>query len=192
MSATPSRAFRMTSRRVGSKSRDIVLARSAARFARLRGGDDARAPCRRVPSVGRRTSGAGTRLARISHQLSAADANLLAVTRRTPSSRFTSAQALVSTTPSAARKRSFRPCALSQRHLDVLATKVGEICALETGVGPCQSVTRLRPLLSLGMLLSRERGHPCPRGRWGALHRLRGRGRPLRPRPPGAHGHKLS
>ena len=67
--------------------------------------------------------------ARISHQLPAADANLLAVTRRTPSSRFT----VVSTTPSAARTRSLGPCALSQRHLDALATKVGEIC------GPAES-----------------------------------------------------
>ena len=62
----------------------------------------------------------GSLLVRISHQLPAADANLLAVTRRTPSSRFD----VVSATPSA----SFGPCALSQRHLDALATKVGEIC----------------------------------------------------------------
>ena len=100
-------------------------------------------------------------LARISLQLPAADANLLAVTRRTPSSRFDSASAPVSTTTSAARKRSFGPCALSQRHLDArsrkprrafrvstnpekfteffeYATKVGEICGpaepLATGI----------------------------------------------------------
>ena len=71
-------------------------------------------------------------LTRISHQLPAADANLLAVTRRTPSSRphrsvdyaFGSA------------KRSFGPCALSPRHLDALATKVGEICGLSLEKSP--------------------------------------------------------
>ena len=51
-----------------------------------------------------------------------ADADLLAVPRRTPSSRFD----VVSTTLSA----SFGPCALSQRHLRALATKVGEISGL--------------------------------------------------------------
>ena len=61
-------------------------------------------------------------LARKSHQLPAADADLLAVTRRTPSSRFD----VGSATPSA----SFGPCALSQRHLLALATKLGEISAL--------------------------------------------------------------
>ena len=48
------------------------------------------------------------------------------MTRRTPSSRFD----VVSTTPSAARTRSFGPCALSQRHLRALATEVGEISGL--------------------------------------------------------------
>ena len=69
------------------------------------------------------TEEALARLARISHQLSAADADLLAVTRRTPSSRFD----VVSATPSAY----FGPCALSQRHLRALATKVGEIYGLD-------------------------------------------------------------
>ena len=46
----------------------------------------------------------GSNQARESHQLPAADADLRAVTRRTPSSRFD----VVSTTPSAARTRSFR------------------------------------------------------------------------------------
>ena len=63
-------------------------------------------------------------LARISHQLSAADADPCAVTGRTPSSRFD----VVSTTPSA----SFSPCGQPQRRLDALATKVGEISALVT------------------------------------------------------------
>ena len=67
-------------------------------------------------TVGRLVAG-GEELARKSHQLSAADANLLAVARRTPSSRFDVGAA----TPSA----SLGPCALPPRHLDALATKAG-------------------------------------------------------------------
>ena len=67
-------------------------------------------------------------LARISPQLSAADADLLAVPRRTPSSHFDAGTA----TSSAARTRSFGPWALSQRHLHALATKAGET----SGPGP--------------------------------------------------------
>ncbi len=52
------------------------------------------------------------------------------MTGRTPSSRFDSANALVSTTPSPARTRSFGPCGLSQRRLAALATKAGEISGL--------------------------------------------------------------
>ena len=66
-------------------------------------------------------------LARKSHQLSAADANLFAVARRTPSSRFDVGAA----TPSAP----FGPCALPPRHLDALATKVGEISGPATDAG---------------------------------------------------------
>ena len=61
-------------------------------------------------------------LARISHQLPAADADPCAVTGRTPSSRFD----VVSTTPSA----SFGPCGPPQRRLGALATKVGELSGL--------------------------------------------------------------
>ena len=66
-------------------------------------------------------------LARKNRRVPAASANLLAVTRRTPSSRFD----VVSTTPSA----SFSPCALSQRHLGALATKLGD----SSGLAPCHS-----------------------------------------------------
>ena len=67
-----------------------------------------------------------------------ADANLslrapkvAMVAGRTPSSRFDSANALVSTTPSPARKRSFSPCGPLPRHCasqlrGALATKIGE------------------------------------------------------------------
>ncbi len=72
------------------------------------------------------------------YQFPAADANLslrapkvAVVAGRTPSSRFDSANALVSTTPSPARKRSFSPCGPLPRHSapqlrGALATKIGE------------------------------------------------------------------
>ena len=56
--------------------------------------------------------------ARMFHRSSAAAADPLAVTGRTLSSRFTSASALASTTPSASAKRSFGPFTLSPRRLD--------------------------------------------------------------------------
>ena len=80
-------------------------------------------PCSASPAASGCLSPLTSALPRKSHQLSTADADLLAVTMRTPSSRFDSAQALVSATPSA----SFGPCALPQRHLRALATKAGEI-----------------------------------------------------------------
>ena len=82
---------------------------------------------RRLPdlprsSIAQARPGAGSPLARIRHQFPAADADPLAVTGRTPSSRFN----VVSTTPSA----SFGPFALSLRRLDALATKIGDGCGL--------------------------------------------------------------
>ena len=65
-----------------------------------------------------------------------ADADPLAVTGRTPSSRFN----VVSTTPSA----SFGPFALSLRRLDALATKIGDGCglALRAVEAACGSTAR--------------------------------------------------
>jgi hypothetical protein len=61
-------------------------------------------------------------LACISHQLCAADADMLAVIVCTPYDRFD----VVSTTPASL----FGTCTQSQRHLDALATKAGEKCRL--------------------------------------------------------------
>ena len=61
--------------------------------------------------------------ARMSHQLSAAAADPLAVAGRTPSRRFD----VVTTTPAA----SFSPCDPPHRRLDALATNAGETCGLK-------------------------------------------------------------
>ena len=71
-------------------------------------------------------------LARISHQPSAADADPLALTGRTPARRFD----VVSTTPAA----SFSPCAPSPRRLDALATNAGEKCGLAHARGRARSI----------------------------------------------------
>ena len=57
------------------------------------------------------------------HPCSRADADMLAVTVRTPYGRFD----VVSTTPASTSG----PCTPSQRHLDALVTKAGEKCGLE-------------------------------------------------------------
>ena len=90
------------------------------------------------------------------------DANLLVVAGRTPSSRFDSAQALVSATPSA----SFSPCGPPQRHLGAqtrktrrvfrvshhleefpeffeYATNIGEICAPARRLNPSAPAPRI-------------------------------------------------
>ena len=90
-------------------------------------------------------------LARKSHQLPAAGADPCVVMGHTPSSRFDGAQALVSTTPSAARERSLGPCGPTPRRLDALATKVGETSGLaaEAGHGEAPSAGPFR-VLDLG------------------------------------------
>ena len=77
------------------------------------------------------------RLARISHQPSAADADPLAVAGRTPSRRFD----VVTTTPAA----SFGPCDPPHRRLDALATNAGEKCGLGVEDAPATVVIDLRP-----------------------------------------------
>ena len=81
------------------------------------------------------------RLARISHQASAAAADSLAVAGRTPSRRFD----VVTTTPAA----SLSPCDPPQRRLDVLATNPGEICGLDRRTVVTQSLG----VAALGALL---------------------------------------
>ena len=82
-----------------------------------------------LPLVGRllghrrhRTTAGYAHLARKNHRFPAADANLLAVAGRTPSRRFD----VVSATPAA----SFSPCGPLPRHLDALATKIGDFSGL--------------------------------------------------------------
>ena len=74
---------------------------------------------RRGPRVIARIDHGPKGLTAIIHRCPAADANLLAVAARTPSSRFD----VVSTTPSA----TFGPCGPLLRHLGALATNIGEI-----------------------------------------------------------------
>ncbi len=106
--------------------------------------------------------GRDIRLARKSHQLSAADTDPCTVTGRTPASRFDSANALVSATPSAP----FGPCGPPQHCLGALATKVGEISELvrePQGIGaqglehPVDPVRRARKRRHCGRLATGRR-----------------------------------